>query len=204
MRAKRTLLASAASLAIALNVQTALAQAPAPARDPFDNAMRISDSMEPAIPRPEQDTEARLPSEAGYRTALAGKWHLGEAEGTRPHEVGYDEYVGILSVTSELAQGLDARLYPDLVNKPERMEALRKLSEPDVTGGVKGGPTRVVKHLETTEQLGGIDQIFADFSLDFIKRSVAQSKPFFLVHAFARIHNDNYPAPAYPAKHPPA
>src|SRR5882724_7247695 len=59
MRAKRTLLASAASLAIALNVQTALAQAPAPARDPFDNAMRISDSMEPAIPRPEQDRIAR-------------------------------------------------------------------------------------------------------------------------------------------------
>jgi len=307
MRAKRTLLASAASLAIALNVQTALAQAPAPATDPFDNAMRISDSMEPAIPRPEQDkiatdklaalraktgrppniliilvddmgwadigvngggvavgaptpnidqlaheglnltstysqslctpsraalmtgrlpartgltrplltgenpkvnpwtgedTEAKLLSEAGYRTALAGKWHLGEAEGTRPHEVGYDEYVGILSVTSELSQGLDARLYPDLVNKPERMEALRKLSEPDVTGGVRGGPTRVVKHLETTEQLGGIDQIFADFSLDFIKRSVAQSKPFFLVHAFARIHNDNYPAPGYAGKSP--
>jgi arylsulfatase len=149
-----------------------------------------------------EDAAAKLLGNAGYRTALAGKWHLGEADGTRPHEVGYDEYVGILSVTSEISQGLDARLYPDLVNKPERMSLLRKLSEPDVTGGVKGGPNRVVKHLENLEQLGGIDQIFADFSVDFIKRTVAQSKPFYLIHSFARIHNDNYPAPGYAGKSP--
>lgn len=43
-----------------------------------------------------EDTAAKLLSAAGYRTALAGKWHLGEAKGTRPHEVGYDEYLGIL------------------------------------------------------------------------------------------------------------
>lgn len=52
-----------------------------------------------------EDTTAKLLSNAGYRTAIAGKWHLGEAAKTRPHEVGYDEYLGILSVTSELSQG---------------------------------------------------------------------------------------------------
>jgi arylsulfatase len=49
-----------------------------------------------------EDTAAKLLSAAGYRTALSGKWHLGEMDGTHPHQVGYDEYLGILSVASEM------------------------------------------------------------------------------------------------------
>ena len=33
---------------------------------------------------------------AGYVTGMAGKWHLGEKEGVRPTERGYDEFYGIL------------------------------------------------------------------------------------------------------------
>nr|WP_280634012.1 sulfatase-like hydrolase/transferase [Paracoccus ravus] len=67
--------------------------------------------------------EATLPgllSGAGYRTALSGKWHLGEAEGSRPHEVGFDEYYGILSVISDMYKLLDERLYPDNGFQPWR------------------------------------------------------------------------------------
>jgi len=70
-------------------------------------------------PWSDEDIAAKLLSAAGYRTALSGKWHLGEAEGTRPHEVGYDEYLGILGVASEMTQAIDARIYPDLVLRPE-------------------------------------------------------------------------------------
>ena len=149
-----------------------------------------------------EDTAAKLLSAAGYRTALAGKWHLGEAKGTRPHEVGYDEYLGILSVTSELSQGVDSRLYPDLVNKPERLAALHKISDPDVVAGVKNGETRVVKRIESPDDLSKMDQMFADFSVDFMKRSASENKPFYLIHSFARIHNDNFPAPGYKGKSP--
>ena len=33
----------------------------------------------------------------GYRTALYGKWHLGVAEGSRPHDRGFDEWFGFLA-----------------------------------------------------------------------------------------------------------
>jgi arylsulfatase len=153
-------------------------------------------------PWADEDTTAKLLSAAGYRTALAGKWHLGEMEGTHPHQVGYDEYLGILSVASEMSQAIDRNLYPDLVNKPERMAALRKMVLPEVTAGEKGTPTRVVTEIKTTEELGKIDQTFADFSDGFIRRSVTQTKPFYLLHSFSRLHNDNYPAPGYAGKSP--
>lgn len=49
-------------------------------------------------PWAEEVTTAALLSAAGYRTALSGKWHIGELEGMRPHDVGFDEYYGVLSV----------------------------------------------------------------------------------------------------------
>ncbi|NOS74838.1 MAG: arylsulfatase [Methyloglobulus sp.] len=155
-------------------------------------------------PWADEDTTAKLLSAAGYRTALAGKWHLGEMEGTQPHQVGYDEYFGILSVVSEMSQVIDGNLYPDLVNKPARMAAVSKLVLPEITAGEKGKPTHVVQHLKTTEELGMLDQQFADFSDKFIRSSVTQKKPFYLVHAFSRLHNDNYPAPGYAGKSPAA
>jgi arylsulfatase A-like enzyme len=157
---------------------------------------------EKANPWQDEDTAARLLSAAGYRTALSGKWHLGEAEGTRPHEVGYDEYLGILGVASEMTQAIDARIYPDLVLRPERLKALRTLAIPEVTAGRKGGNTRTVKEIRTPEEMGAIDQMFADYSVDFIRRSAADRAPFYLVHAFSRVHNDNYPAPGYAGKSP--
>ncbi len=74
-------------------------------------------------PWAEERTTAGLLGEAGYMTALSGKWHLGEADGSQPQQVGYDEYLGILSIVSEFTQGLDVRRYPELIHKPARMAA---------------------------------------------------------------------------------
>lgn len=153
-------------------------------------------------PWADEATAAGLLSAAGYRTALSGKWHLGEAEGTRPHEVGYDEYLGILGVASEMTQAIDSRIYPDLVLRPDRLNALRKLAIPEVTTGKKGSPAQRVKEIKTPEEMGTIDQMFADYSVDFIQRSAKDRKPFYLIHAFSRVHNDNYPAPGYAGKSP--
>lgn len=149
-----------------------------------------------------EDTAAKLLSLAGYRTALSGKWHLGSAEGTRPHEVGYDEYLGILGVASEMTQAIDARIYPDLVLRPERLSALQKLAIPEITAAEKDGAVRTVQKIQSPEEMGSIDQVFADYSEKFIKRSVQKNQPFYLVHAFSRVHNDNYPAPGYAGKSP--
>ena len=153
---------------------------------------------------PWQDEEpaAKLLSQAGYRTALSGKWHLGEAEGTRPHEVGYDEYLGILGVASEMTQAIDARIYPDLVLRPDRLNALRKLAVPEVTTGKKGSAAKIVKEIKTPADMSTIDQMFADYSVNFIRQSAKDNTPFYLVHAFSRVHNDNYSAPGYEGKSP--
>ena len=39
----------------------------------------------------------RLLHQAGYRTGLVGKWHVGHLDGLHPLKFGYDEFVGILT-----------------------------------------------------------------------------------------------------------
>lgn len=153
-------------------------------------------------PWAEEDTAAKLLSQAGYRTAMSGKWHLGEMAGTQPHQVGYDEYFGILSVASEMSQVIDARLYPEIVSKPERLAKVKQIASTIVTRGQRGQPTEVVKEMKTVDDLSRLDQMFADWSDAFIRRSAKEKKPFYLVHAFSRVHNDNYPAPGYAGKSP--
>lgn len=147
-------------------------------------------------------TTADLLSVAGYRTALSGKWHLGEGEGSWPHQAGFDEYYGILSVISDMSQQLDERLYPDLILRPERLAALQALSEAAITKGEKGGPLEVAEEITSIDELGQIDQKFADFSEEFIRRAVDDETPFFLEHSFARVHNDSYPAEGYAGRSP--
>ncbi|MCY1403744.1 choline-sulfatase [compost metagenome] len=149
-----------------------------------------------------EQTAAGLLSEAGYATALSGKWHLGEPDGFQPQQVGYDEYYGILSVASEFSQALDARMVPNLVLRPERMAALKQVSRSAITSGKRGELAKVAEPIDSIEALAEIDQKFADFSDDFIRRSAKASKPFYLVHAFSRVHNDNYPAKGYAGKSP--
>ncbi len=44
---------------------------------------------------PWEYTIAELLSDAGYATALYGKWHLGDVQGRLPNDQGYDEWWGI-------------------------------------------------------------------------------------------------------------
>ncbi len=88
-------------------------------------------------PWADEVTAASLLSKNGYITALSGKWHLGEQDGYWPHQVGYDEYFGILSVASEFTQGMVERQYPDMVYNPERMAVLNKISHRAITAGKK-------------------------------------------------------------------
>jgi arylsulfatase A-like enzyme len=50
---------------------------------------------------PWEYTIAELLSDAGYATALYGKWHLGEHPGRLPNDQGFDEWWGIRNSTDE-------------------------------------------------------------------------------------------------------
>ena len=101
-----------------------------------------------------------------------------------------------------MSQALDVSLYPDLLNKPDRVTAMRQFLVPEVTAGLAGRPMTVFKDLKTTADLGAVDHTFADYPVDFIKRNAAQKKPSYLIYSFSRLHNDNYPAAGYAGKSP--
>jgi len=57
---------------------------------------RVPELAKLAVPRSEI-TLAELLKTKGYRTLMLGKWHLGEAPGTRPTDQGFDDFVGFWS-----------------------------------------------------------------------------------------------------------
>ncbi|MEN0008024.1 arylsulfatase, partial [Flavobacterium nitrogenifigens] len=151
-----------------------------------------------------ENTTAKILSQSGYKTAISGKWHLGESKGSLPNEVGYDEWLGFGSVQSEYAQLVNEWIYPDLINKPDRLNAVKKMVNQNILTGKKGEENKVVQPISTIEELSKVDQVFADYSEDFIKRSVKENKPFYLIHSFSKVHNDNYVSEGYKGKSPAA
>lgn len=151
-----------------------------------------------------ENTTAKILSQNGYITSISGKWHLGETKGSLPNEVGYDEWLGFAAVQSEYAQFVNEWIYPDLINKPERFAAMKALVNQNVIKGKKGQENTVVQPIATIADLSKVDQIFANYSEDFITRAAKADKPFYLIHSFSKVHNDNYVSEGYKGKSPAA
>jgi arylsulfatase A-like enzyme len=144
---------------------------------------------------------AKLLSEAGYKTVLSGKWHVGESEGMRPHDVGFDEFYGFYEAEKEISQASDKRRYPDLVLNPERVEMLKQTGAGTaLVHGWKGGTTTNVEEIDSIEKMAEGDHLVKDFSLAKIKELVASNAPFFLEHCFMKVHADNFAAKAFEGK----
>ncbi len=143
----------------------------------------------------------RLLSEAGYKTILSGKWHVGEAEGMRPHEVGFDEFYGYYQAEKELTQAYDKRRYPDLVLNPERLEMLRATGASDgLYHGFKNGPTTQVQKVDSIEAMAEGDRLLKEFTVKKINELAKGKQPFFLEHAFMKVHADTFPSKAFEGK----
>lgn len=144
---------------------------------------------------------AKLLSDGGYRTVLSGKWHVGEAEGMRPHDVGFDEFYGYYQAEKELTQAVDKRRYPDLVLNPERLEMLRKTGVSDgLYHGFKGGRTTQVEKVDSIQKMAEGDRLLKEFTVAKIKELARGSQPFFLEHAFMKVHADTFASKAFEGK----
>jgi arylsulfatase len=145
--------------------------------------------------------EISLPTllgQAGYTTLLTGKWHVGEAEGMRPQDVGFDEYYGYYPAQKEISQYLDKRRYPDLVLDQEKLAAFKELDlSHSLIHGFKGGRTEEVSAVTSIEDMGRADKVLADFTVKRIKELAAAGKPFFLEHCFMKVHCDNFAHPDF-------
>ena len=146
---------------------------------------------------------ARLLGQAGYRTGLSGKWHLGEQAGAFPTDMGFERFFGMLGVVDMYQDWQMSAYSPEITSKPERYETYKAFHERGdwLMQGVAGKPLERVKPM-TLETTANMDQDFAAWSESFIREASADGKPFYLVHAFSKVHFYNIPARGYAGRSP--
>lgn len=121
-------------------------------------------------------TVARVLQQAGYRTALVGKWGLGDigpADTGLPRKQGFDEFYGILN------QRHSHNHYPDFLWRNEEKVALPNKIVP-VGGDGAGYAIEAVQYA---------DDLFADRAIEFVREK--RSQPFFLYWSMIVPHANN-------------
>jgi arylsulfatase len=129
--------------------------------------------------------------DAGYATAIFGKWHLGIEPQSLPGAHGFDEFYGIPPNTSwDDAVTVPLIMQTHSVDAPEQYLIEKG---PWIMAQKAGGPLEKVKPF-TPEVRAEIDNELTDRSIAFIKQQAAASKPFFLYLPFSMGHAPNYPS----------
>ncbi len=142
-----------------------------------------------------------LLSAAGYKTVLSGKWHIGELEGMRPPEVGFDEWLGYYGAQKEISQSFDKRKYPDLVLDTFKLRAYNALNAGrDLMFGKKGGKIETRKITTSVDDMAEADQVLKKYSLEKIRELAKGGQPFFLEHSFMKVHADNFASKEFEGK----
>lgn len=151
-------------------------------------------------------TIAQMLSEAGYYTQCVGKWHMGENAESQPHNCGFDDFYGFLSVSDMYTEWRDPYFFPEVVYNRARTEWIE--NQPFnrcFVHAVKGGEVEEVEEV-TIPVLSELDDRWCEYSVDFIKQMAADERPWFLYHNTRGAHFDNYPHERFlgasPAKHP--
>jgi arylsulfatase A-like enzyme len=142
-------------------------------------------------------TMGELFKNAGYSTAIFGKWHLGSAPQSLPTAHGFDEFYGIPPDIS-----WDAATYVDTIELTRSIPAPRDVllaRGPQIVESVAGGPLRTVKPF-TQAVRAEIDNELVAKSIDFMKRQTAAGKPFFLYLPFSMGHAPNLPSAQFKGK----
>ena len=143
-------------------------------------------------------TMGQLFKDAGYATAMFGKWHLGSDPQSLPGAHGFDEFYGIPPDTSwdsaaDIPQVLQTHSLGDV---PEKVLIEKGAWMCQQKGN---GPLERVKPF-TLEVRSEVDNELADRSIAFIKQQVAAGKPFFLYLPFSMGHSPNLPSKQFAGK----
>jgi arylsulfatase A-like enzyme len=125
---------------------------------------------------PWEYTTAELLSDAGYATALYGKWHLGHSEGRLPNDQGFDEWWGYKNSIDEA--GYSA--WP--LFKESGMPV------PMIWEGKKGQPSTSVMPLDLKVRPLLDGNYIVPKTVEYIKRNAAAKKPFFVYVGYSEMH----------------
>lgn len=171
-----------------------------PARTGLTRPILAGDKLT-ANPWADEISLPKILSESGYKTVLSGKWHVGELEGMRPFDIGFDEYYGYYAAEKEITQSFDKRRYPDLVLDPFKLAAYNKTgASKDLVFGKKGGKEQSVKETKSIEDIAEADQILEEYSIKKIKEFAKSGEPFFLEHSFMKVHSDVFASKRFEGK----
>ena len=145
----------------------------------------------PAVGDPESQglnpwevTLARLLSQVGYKTAHYGKWHLGSVDGRYPNDQGFDEWWGIPRTTDEVFWPGNPGFEASGVEPQYILE------------GYQGQPSRKVA-LYDLKQRPLLDTEITRRTIDFMKRSVAEGRPFYAYVPLTQVHLPTLPHPDF-------
>ena len=125
---------------------------------------------------PWEYTIAKLLSDAGYATALYGKWHLGEHSGRLPSDQGFDEWWGTKNSLDEA----EYTAWP--LFKESGMPV------PMIWEGKKGEPSKPVMPLDLKVRPVLDGQYIIPKTVEYIKRNAAAKKPFFVYVGYSEVH----------------
>jgi len=145
----------------------------------------------PAVGDPESQglnpwevTLARLLSQVGYKTAHYGKWHLGSVDGRFPNDQGFDEWWGIPRTTDEVFWPGNPGFEASGVEPQYILE------------GQQGQPSRKVA-LYDLKQRPLLDTEITRRTIDFMKRSVSEGRPFYAYVPLTQVHLPTLPHPDF-------
>ncbi len=184
----------------------------------------------PALIRPGKKTLPAMLKEAGYRTGVVGKWHLGLGDGNvdwndvvkpGPLEIGFDysfllpstgDRVPTVYLENHRVVNLDKSdpisvSYQEKVgSRPtgdENPELLRMQADGQHRKTIINGISRI-GYMGGGESALWVDEefpdVFTDKAIGFIQRN--QNQPFFLFHSFHDIHQPRLPHPRFVGKSP--
>lgn len=120
-------------------------------------------------------TIAQLLSDAGYSTALYGKWHEGDVEGRLPTDKGFDEWWGIKN-TSDEAGYTSYAAFNDL-----------GLDTPKIWEGRKGQSSQPVMDFDVRSR-PVVDAMIADRAVEYLSAHKDADQPFFLYLGLTQLH----------------
>ncbi len=129
-------------------------------------------------------TMAEMLSDAGYSTAMFGKWHLGRTQGRFPTDQGFDEWYGVPSSTDEA-------VYTQLEGFAES-----GVEETYVMEGRKGEESTRVQPYRL-DYRPFIDGDLTEKAIDFMGRQARSGNPFFVFLPYTATHYPTRPHPDF-------
>ncbi len=120
-------------------------------------------------------TLPELLSDAGYRTALFGKWHLGMNINKLPNMQGYDQFWGHSEGTNAASYTSTPQFDPEVATVPY------------IWKGVKGKKATKVRPFDL-EARALMDREITEKSIAYIKAMAKEGKPFYNYIGFTHFH----------------